>query len=261
MRRHAIVRVAVTSALTLALAAAPLHGASAAPVAGATKKPVPPPADTTAPTDPATPPADTATPPTDTTTPPTDTTTPPADGTTPPADGTTPPADGTTPPADGTTPTEPPPEEPKPADTPKAEPAPAPTPAVDPNADRPEEPRVAGKPRTGKGLMIAGGTVLGVGIAATITFGLMTRHCSYDGPLSCKLKDQDQLLIPLGAAATLAGAMLLAVGIGYHVHYKKWERWKPGDNEKKKRRGRGSKTAFVPSVMPGGGGMVWAGRF
>jgi hypothetical protein len=259
MRRHAIVRVAVTSALTLALAAAPLHGASAAPVAGATKKPVTPPADTTAPTDTATPPADTTTPPADGTTPPADGTTPPADGTTPPADATTPPADGTTPPADGTT--EPPPEEPKPEEPkPEAETAPAPAPAPDPYADRPEEPRVAGKPRTGKGLMIAGGTVLGVGLAATITFGLMTRHCSYDGPLSCKLKDQDQLLIPLGAAATLAGAMLLAVGIGYHVHYKKWERWKPGDNEKKKRRAR-SKTAFAPGMLPGGGGLVWVGKF
>ncbi|HET6585915.1 MAG TPA: hypothetical protein VFG69_20805 [Nannocystaceae bacterium] len=230
--------------MTLALAVAPLSGASAAPIAGATKKPLPPPADTP-PTD--TPPAETPpteTPPTDTPptdTPPTDTPatdTPPAD--TPPAD--TPPADE--PPADETTPPEPT--------------------APDPYADRPEEPRVGGKPRKGKGLMIAGGSVLGVGIAATITFSLMTRRCHYDGPLQCKLQDQDALLIPLGSAAALLGAMLLAVGIGYHVQYKKWEAWKPGDNEKKKKGRKGrerSKTALVPGLFRGGAGVVWGGKF
>jgi hypothetical protein len=225
MRRHAMLRVAVTSVLTFAFAAAPLHGASAAPIAGAVKKPLPPP-DVPPPTD--TPPTDT---PTET---PTDT------------------------PTDAPTDT--------PTETPTDTPAPAPTPTPpDPYADRPEEPRVGGKPRKGKGLMIAGGTVLGVGIGATVAFSLMTLNCSYDGPLQCKLKDQDQLLIPLGAATALLGAMLLAVGVGYHVQYKRWEAWKPGDNEKKAKKGRKgrerNKTALVPASFRGGGGLVWTGRF
>lgn len=226
MRRHAMLRVAVTSVLTFAVAAMPLHGASAAPIAGAVKKPLPPP-DVPPPSEtPTETPAETPTEtPTDT---PTDT-----------------PAEPT---GDAATPDAPPPVVPP-----------------DPYADRPEEPRVGGKPRKGKGLMIAGGTVLGVGVAATITFALMTENCSYDGPLQCKLQDQGQLLIPLGAATTLLGAMLLGVGIGYHVQYKKWEAWKPGDNEKKKKKGRKgrdrSKTALVPSMFRGGGGVVWSGRF
>jgi hypothetical protein len=260
MRRIALVRPTVCSVI-LALGIAPWNVAMAAPAAGA-KAPA-----TTAPTTPAptTPPGETPpgeTPPGET--PPGET--PP--GETPP--GETPP--GETPPGE-TPPGETPPEETPaetPVETPPAEEAPPPQPPPpDPMADRPPEPQVSGKPRKGVGMMIAGGSVLGVGLAATITFGMVTRHCKYSGPLECKYQDQDQFLIPMGAAVTLLGAMLLGVGVGYNVSYKKWQRWTPevaaaekAKKDKRGRKGRGKKnTAFVPAMIPGGGAMVWGGRF
>lgn len=150
---------------------------------------------------------------------------------------------------------------------------PPPEPAPDPMADRPPEPQVAGKPRKGVGLMIAGGTVLGVGLAASITFGLVTRHCQYDGPLKCKYQDQDQFLIPMSVSVTLLGAVLLGVGVGYNLGYKKWQRWTPAvaaaekaKAEKRANRGRRGKksktdTAFAPAMLPGGAGVVVGGRF
>jgi hypothetical protein len=136
-------------------------------------------------------------------------------------------------------------------------------------ADRPPEPQLGGKPRKGVGMMIAGGSVLGVGIASTITFALVTRNCSYSGPLECRYQEQDKFLIPMGAAVTLLGAMLLGVGVGYHLNYKKWQRWTPAvaaaekaKAEKKKNRGRNkNKTAFAPGLIPGGASMVVGGRF
>jgi hypothetical protein len=135
---------------------------------------------------------------------------------------------------------------------PKAEPKPQPPPAepVAPaDADDLAEPTVGGKPRTGKGLMIAGGATLGAGIGLTIGFVMMTRGCSYDGPLQCKYRDQDQFLIPLASAVVLTGVMLLSVGIGYHVHYRKWKR-------------RSQKNvAVAPAMLRGGGGLAVQGRF
>jgi hypothetical protein len=256
MRRIAFVRP-IASSVILALGLAPWNVAMAAPAAGA-KAPA-----TAAPTTP--PPAET--PPATTTpteTPPTET--PPGEtppGETPP--GETPP--GETPPGE-TPPEETPPETPETPEPPKEEPPPPQPPPPDPMADRPPEPQVSGKPRKGMGMMIAGGTVLGVGLAATITFGLVTRHCKYSGPLECKYQEQDQFLIPMGAAVTLLGAMLLGVGVGYHVGYKKWQRWTPevaaAEKAKKDKRGRKGKkgnTAFAPAMIPGGGAMVWGGRF
>jgi hypothetical protein len=255
MRRIALVRP-IASSVILAVALAPWNAAMAAPAAGA-KAPA-----TAAPTTP--PPAET---------PPAET--PPATGETPPTEtppGETPPGEtppGETPPEE-TPPEETPPEETPAEETPKEEPPPPQPPPPDPMADRPPEPQVGGKPRKGMGLMIAGGTVLGVGLAATITFGMVTRHCKYSGPLQCKYQEQDQFLIPMGAAVTLLGAMLLGVGVGYNVGYKKWQRWTPevaaaekAKQEKRNRRGRGKKanTAFAPAMIPGGGAMVWGGRF
>lgn len=260
MRRIAF-RTALCSALCFAVVAAPLDIASAAPA----KKPAP---TTAAPaTDPAaTPPATGDTPPVET--PPGET--PP--GETPP--GETPP--GETPP-DGETPTEETPTEETPAEEPPPEKPvepPPPTPP-DPMADRPEEPRIAGKPRKGVGMMIAGGATLGAGLAATITFGMVTQHCKYSGPLQCKYQDQDKFLIPMGAAVTLLGAILLGVGAGYYGAYKKWEHWTPEvaarekaklekRNARANRRGRkGNKTAMIPSptMIRGGAGFSLVGRF
>jgi hypothetical protein len=134
----------------------------------------------------------------------------------------------------------------------------------DPMADRPEEPTVGGKPRKGIGLMIAGGVVLLGGITSTITFAMVTQNCSLDGPLKCKHQNQGQFLIPLGSAITLLGVMLLSVGVGYHLHYRKWQRWTPADGEKAKRRERRrGATASLPSptLMHQGGGLSVSGRF
>lgn len=117
--------------------------------------------------------------------------------------------------------------------------------------DRPPEPRIANKPAKGKGLMIAGGTVAGVGLGTTIAFTLITRNCSYDGPLQCRLQNQDNFLIPMGAAALLTGVMLLGVGVGYHVRYKRWEKWSPEEK----------KTAVVPTATRNSAGLAVVGRF
>ncbi|HWB79256.1 MAG TPA: hypothetical protein VG755_30050 [Nannocystaceae bacterium] len=263
MRRIAF-RSALCSALCFALVAAPLDVASAAPA----KKPAP--TTTAAPaTDPAaTPPATGETPPGET--PPGET--PPVTGETPP--GETPP--GETPPDGETPPEETPPEETPAEETPEKPVEPPPPTPPDPMADRPEEPRIAGKPRKGVGMMIAGGATLGAGLAATITFGMITQHCKYSGPLQCKYQDQDKFLIPMGAAATLLGAILLGVGAGYYGAYKKWERWTPEvaarekaklekRNARANRRGRGkgNKTALLPSptMIRGGAGFSLVGRF
>jgi hypothetical protein len=127
------------------------------------------------------------------------------------------------------------------------------TPSFIPDADdRPPEPRIANKPAKGKGLMIAGGTIAGVGLGLTIAFSLMTRKCSFDGPLQCSLQNQDDLLIPMGAATLLAGTMVLGVGVGYFFRYKRWERWSPEDDKK---------TALVPTADRNGAGLAWVGRF
>lgn len=157
-------------------------------------------------------------------------------------------------------------EETEEAEEPASEPAepPPPTP-VEPEIDRPDEPMINGKPRTGKGLMISGGVVLGVGIGTTIAFSLMTRGCKIDGPLQCRLQDQDAFLIPLGASTTLLGAMLLSVGVGYHLHYKRWQQWTPEQEKAKQNRRRGKRNkataVFSPTFLPGGAGLGATGRF
>ena len=255
MRRIALVRPAVCSVLILAVGVAPWNAASAAPTAS------PKAAPTTAAE---TPPAET--PPSET--PPAET--PPSE--TPPGEtGETPPGEtGETPPVEtGETPAETPTDTPEElSDGEKEPPPPDPVP-VDPMADRPPEPQIGGKSRKGVGLMIAGGSVFGVGLAASISFGLITRGCSYSGPLQCKYQEQENFLIPMGAAVTLLGAMLLGVGTGYYLGYKKWQRWTPAvaaaqkaKQEKRNRKGRSkNKTAFAPAMIPGGGAMVVGGRF
>jgi hypothetical protein len=118
--------------------------------------------------------------------------------------------------------------------------------------ERPPEPRIGDKPAKGKGLMIAGGTVAGVGLGLTIAFSLMTRNCSIDGPLQCRLQNQDDFLIPMGAAALLTGTMLLGVGVGYHLRYKRWERWTPEE---------GKRAAVVPTATRTSAGLAVVGRF
>ena len=124
----------------------------------------------------------------------------------------------------------------------------------------PEEPKVANRPAKGIGLMAAGGSTLGVGLAWTIGFGLATRNCSLDGPLQCKLENQDEFLIPAGVAMMTLGTILLGVGIGWHIRYKRWQAWKPGQEDKKKK-GRGKTARIAPAMFGRGGGLVMGGRF
>ena len=86
----------------------------------------------------------------------------------------------------------------------------------------------------------------------------MTRGCSLDGPLQCRYETQDEFLIPAGGAVILTGTILLAVGVGYHFHYKKWKAWTP-EADKKKRRRRAA--IPMPALVKGGGALGWSGRF
>lgn len=106
----------------------------------------------------------------------------------------------------------------------------SPTPALPPktanpvSVSPPPEPRIAGRPQTGRGLMIAGGTIAGAGVVMAIVFGALTRGCRDDGPLECRYREQDTMLLPLGITVTTAGIMLLAVGGAYWGRYRRWQR-------------------------------------
>lgn len=145
----------------------------------------------------------------------------------------------------------------EPEEEPKEEPKPAAEEAPPPEAPegpaRPPEPTYGakGKPAKGTGMIIAGGVLLGVGVAGTITAALITRNCDIHGPLQCKYENQDRFLIPMAAAGALMGGILLAVGFGFRTRYKKWESWSPKDN----------RTALVPVAFPGGGGVTYGGQF
>jgi hypothetical protein len=96
--------------------------------------------------------------------------------------------------------------------------------------------------------MITGGTVTGLGAAFIITSVLITT-CDFESALACKLNDQRDFLVPLAVATTGLGLMLIGVGVGNHVKYKRWKNWTP------------EQTAVVPTMVPGGGGMAWVGKF
>jgi hypothetical protein len=262
--------------LAATIVALPSNSALAGPAATTTK----PPATTTSPTTgtapastpPATGTAPTSTPPAGTPpagTPPASGT--PTDGTTPPAgtptDGTTPPADGTTPPTDvatnpdGTpvegTPPEGTPVEPKPEDVKPEEPV-TPPPVVPEGPERPAEPTLGnGKYKAkGTGLMIAGGTLFGVGIAGVITTYFLTRcpDTDLENNFACKNRDHNTFAVPATVSLALLGAVLLLVGAGYNVRYKRWERWTPEAAAKKK-------TAITPTFLRGGAGVSYTVKF
>jgi hypothetical protein len=117
--------------------------------------------------------------------------------------------------------------------------------------ERPDEPRVAGKPATGRGLLIAGGTTLGVGLVGLIA-GLLVTRCDYDSALKCRYAESRDLVVPLAATAMLTGTILLGVGGGWRVRYRRWERWDPA---------QAGATALVPVVQRGGGGLHLIRRF
>ncbi|MEZ4380243.1 MAG: hypothetical protein R3A79_02770 [Nannocystaceae bacterium] len=150
-------------------------------------------------------------------------------------------------------------EEPVAEPEPEPEPEPvaevAPPPALPEGPTRPPEPTIAGKPAKGKGMMIAGGVLLGGGIAGTIASILLTSCPEPANTVGCKYSTHRTLAVPVAASVTLAGGLLLGVGVAYAVRYKKWQNWKPEDDKKIKN------TALVPTFMPGGAGLGYVGRF
>jgi len=164
------------------------------------------------------------------------------------------------------TPTEPDSTAPAEPGTPPADPSPSVTP--EPSAaseevsrhpaERPLEPMIGGKPRTGKGLLIAGGATLAFGIGTGIGFGLMTRGCDLEGPLQCKYQSQDTLLIPMSVFVIGLGVMLLSVGGAYYAHYRKWEQWTPPGQAASRRRRH---FAVAPSWTARGGALVLHATF
>ena len=114
---------------------------------------------------------------------------------------------------------------------------------------RPPEPRVADKPYTGKGLIITGATVTGVGAAFIVTSLLITK-CDYNSSLNCKYGAQRELLVPTAAVTTALGVTLLTVGLIKRANYKRWERWTPGQE-----------ATLAPTFGRDGAGFAYSARF
>ncbi len=131
----------------------------------------------------------------------------------------------------------------------------APLPPPEPvGPERPPEPTVAnGKYKAkGTGLMISGGALLGLGAAGMITSILLTRCDEPADTFSCKNQAHNTFAVPATAAATLLGAVLLFVGVGYRVRYKRWQNWTPEN---------APKTAVYPTLIRGGAGVGYSLKF
>lgn len=170
--------------------------------------------------------------------------------TTPPADASAPvdasaPLEGQAAPAEGETPPDAVPVEEKTEEP--AEPPPEATPAIPEGPERPPEPTLGnGKFKAkGTGLMIAGGTMLGLGVAGIITTYFLTHCPEPDNSFACKNRQNATFAIPATGTIALLGAVLLVVGLSYRARYKRWERWDP----------KTAKTAFVPTITAGGVGV------
>lgn len=210
-------------ALALAVALVPVPGLAAPVVSASTPAPTPAPTTTTSPTDAATPA--------------------PAEGTPPDAAAPTTDAAPTGAPAEGETPPEGTPAEP-PAEPEKTE---EPPPAVPEGPERPPEPTLGnGKFKAkGTGLMIAGGTMLGLGAIGVITSFFLTRCPEPANSFACKNQQNNTFAVPATGAVALLGAVLLAVGVTYRVRYRRWEQWDP----------KRAKTAFFPTLSPTSAGV------
>ena len=129
-----------------------------------------------------------------------------------------------------------------------------PPPPVPVGPERPPEPTVAnGKYKAkGTGLMIAGGALLGLGLAGVVTSIFLTKCDAPADTFACKQHHNNTFAVPATGAAALLGAVLLAVGVGYRLRYKKWERWTPDS---------APKTALYPTMLRGGAGVGYTVKF
>lgn len=152
-------------------------------------------------------------------------------------------------------------ETPTQAEEPEAEPEPEPEPATPPppveeGPERPPEPQIGGKAAKGTGMMIAGGTLLGVGAGALTASVLLTQCPEPANTVGCKYAPHRTFVVPVSAAVTTAGLLLLLVGAGYSTRYKRWKAWSP-----EKERAKVKTAAVGPTLIPGGGGIGYVGRF
>ncbi|HRI10994.1 MAG TPA: hypothetical protein PKW35_24415, partial [Nannocystaceae bacterium] len=140
---------------------------------------------------------------------------------------------------------------------PEPEPEPAtPPPPVEEGPERPPEPQIGGKAAKGTGMMIAGGTLLGVGAGALTASVLLTQCPEPANTVGCKYAPHRTFVVPVSAAVTTAGLLLLLVGAGYSTRYKRWKAWSP-----EKERAKVKTAAVGPTLIPGGGGIGYVGRF
>ena len=101
--------------------------------------------------------------------------------------------------------------------------------------------------------MIAGGSLFGLGLIGVVTSYFLTKCDEPANSFACKNKQNNTFSVPATAAAALLGAVLLSVGIGYRVRYKKWENWKPTNTP--------PKTAVYPTLLRGGAGIGYTLNF
>ena len=123
-------------------------------------------------------------------------------------------------------------------------------PPVEEGPERPTEPQIGGKPAKGKGMMIAGGTLLGVGAAGLAASIVLTQCEQIESTVGCKNNPHRKFVIPGSGAVVALGALLLAFGVVNHVKYRRWEKWTPG-----------REAVVVPTLLKDGAGFSYAARF
>jgi hypothetical protein len=85
-----------------------------------------------------------------------------------------------------------------------------------------------------------------------LTSILLTRCDEPADSFACKNQQHNTFAVPATAARHLLGAVLLFVGVGYRVRYKRWENWTPES---------APKTAVYPTMLRGGAGVGYTVKF
>jgi len=120
-------------------------------------------------------------------------------------------------------------------------------------SDLPEEemlePKLAGRPAKGLGMMITGGVLVGLGAAGIGASFALTNCPEPSNSIGCKNQHNRRLLVPIAGSVALVGTLLLVVGGIHAARYKKWQ-------AKNK-----NKVAIAPTYLPGGGGVAYSMQF